>query len=137
MQGPYRRGDAMSTKRTTATARAAKKSSRTRSASTSSRTRQSPQRSGTQAIQPIHPCLWFDHQAEEAAKFYVSVFKDAKILQIARYPAVGQEIHGREAGSVMTVEFILNGTTFTALNAGPLFKFSEAVSFQVMCRTQE
>jgi predicted 3-demethylubiquinone-9 3-methyltransferase (glyoxalase superfamily) len=87
-------------------------------------------------VQAIRPCLWFDSQAEDAARFYVSIFEKARILQVSRYPAVGQEIHGREAGSVMTVEFILDGTTFTALNAGPIFKFSEAISFQVMCRTQ-
>ena len=87
-------------------------------------------------VQAIHPCLWFDSQAEEAARFYVSIFERARILQVARYPAVGQEVHGRQPGSVMTVDFILNGTTFTALNGGPLFKFNEAVSFQVFCRTQ-
>jgi predicted 3-demethylubiquinone-9 3-methyltransferase (glyoxalase superfamily) len=91
----------------------------------------------TPTIQPIHPCLWFDNEAEEAASFYVSVFRKSKILHVARYPAAGQEVHGRAAGSVMTVEFVLNGTTFMALNGGPLFKFSEAISFQVMCRTQE
>src|SRR5438067_7964526 len=138
MQDPLRSGDAMATKRKTPAARLAKRaSSRKRPAAASSRALQSEQRSGTQGIQPIHPCLWFDSQAEEAAKFYVSVFKDAKILQVSRYPAVGQEIHGREPGSVMTVEFTLNGTTFTALNGGPIFKFSEAISFQVMCRTQD
>jgi predicted 3-demethylubiquinone-9 3-methyltransferase (glyoxalase superfamily) len=88
------------------------------------------------AVQTISPCLWFDDQAEEAARFYVSVFKKAKIININRYPAVGQEVHGRAPGSVMVVEFVLNGLTFTALNGGPVFKLSEAVSFQVMCRTQ-
>lgn len=87
-------------------------------------------------VQPISPCLWFDGQAEEAARFYVSVFKKARILAITRYPAVGQEVHGREPGSVLTVEFVLNGLAFTALNGGPLFKFNEAVSLQVLCRTQ-
>ena len=100
----------------------------------SSRTRQSPQRSG---IQQISPCLWFDSQAEDAAKFYVSVFKKGKIVTINRYPAVGQEIHRRAPGSVMTVDFVINGVPFTALNGGPLFKFSEAISFQVHCATQE
>lgn len=85
----------------------------------------------------ISPCLWFDTQAEEAARFYTSVFKDSKINVISRYPAVGQEIHGKPAGSVMTVEFELNGQTFTALNGGPIFKFNEAVSLQVDCATQE
>ena len=89
------------------------------------------------AVQPISPCLWFDHQAEEAARFYVSVFKRARIRALTRYPAVGQEIHGRAPGSVMTVEFTLNGLDFTALNGGPLFKFNEAVSLQVICGTQE
>lgn len=88
-------------------------------------------------VQQISPCLWFDHQAEEAARFYVSIFKKGKIRTITRYPAVGQEIHGRAPGSVMTVEFSLNGLDFTALNGGPLFRFNEAVSLQILCRTQE
>jgi predicted 3-demethylubiquinone-9 3-methyltransferase (glyoxalase superfamily) len=88
-------------------------------------------------IQPISPCLWFDNQAEEAARFYVSVFKKGKIVTVNRYPAVGQEIHGRAAGSVMTVDFVVNGMRFTALNGGPLFKFNEAISLQVFCRTQK
>ena len=85
----------------------------------------------------ISPCLWFDGQAEEAARFYVSVFKKGKIVAVHRYPAVGQEVHGREAGSVMTVDFELDGLAFTALNGGPVFKFNEAVSLQVFCRDQE
>ena len=68
----------------------------------------------------ITPCLWFDNQAEQAAKFYTSVFKDSKIGRIIRYGKEGHEIHGREEGSVMTVEFEINGQTFTALNGGPL-----------------
>ncbi len=88
-------------------------------------------------VQVISPCLWFDNQAEDAAKFYVSVFKKAKIVAVNRYPAVGQDIHGRAPGSVMTVEFVLNGLPFTALNGGPIFKFNEAVSLQVFCRTQD
>jgi predicted 3-demethylubiquinone-9 3-methyltransferase (glyoxalase superfamily) len=88
------------------------------------------------AVQPISPCLWFDDQAEEAARFYVSIFKKAKITSITRYPAVGGEIHGRAPGSVMTVDFVLNRLAFTALNGGPLFKFNEAISLQVLCRTQ-
>ena len=99
-----------------------------------SRARQGPLRSGIQA--QLSPCLWFDSQAEDAARFYVSIFRDAKIFTINRYPAVGQEIHGREAGSVMTVDFELNGLRFTALNGGPLFKFNEAISLQVLCRDQ-
>ena len=89
------------------------------------------------ATQPIMPCLWFDSQAEEAARFYTSVFKNSKIGTISRYGEEGHEVHGRPAGSVMTVEFELNGQSFTALNGGPHFKFNEAVSFQIMCRTQE
>jgi predicted 3-demethylubiquinone-9 3-methyltransferase (glyoxalase superfamily) len=88
-------------------------------------------------ISTITPCLWFDHQAEGAAKFYTSIFKNSKITQITRYPEAGQEIHGKEPGSVLTVAFELGGQSFTALNGGPVFKFNEAVSFQVMCQTQE
>jgi predicted 3-demethylubiquinone-9 3-methyltransferase (glyoxalase superfamily) len=89
-------------------------------------------------VPTISPCLWFDSQAEDAARFYVSVFKKGKIVSVNRYPAVGQEIHGREPGSVMTMEFVLNGLPFTALNGGPIFaKFSEAISLQVLCRTQK
>jgi len=86
---------------------------------------------------PITPCLWFDTQAEEAAKFYVSVFKNSKLGRISRYGEAGQNHHRKKPGSVMTVEFELNGQKFTALNAGPQFKFTEAVSFQVMCETQD
>jgi predicted 3-demethylubiquinone-9 3-methyltransferase (glyoxalase superfamily) len=88
------------------------------------------------ATQKIAPCLWFDTEAEEAANFYVSVFKNSKINTIARYPNEGQEIHGKEAGSVMVVDFELSGQKFVALNGGPQFKFDEAVSFQVYCDTQ-
>jgi predicted 3-demethylubiquinone-9 3-methyltransferase (glyoxalase superfamily) len=87
--------------------------------------------------QKIAPCLWFDHQAEEAAKFYTSVFKNSKIGKIARYGKEGFEIHGGKEGTVLTVEFEINGQAFTALNGGPVFKFNEAVSFQVYCDTQE
>ncbi len=83
------------------------------------------------------PCLWFDSQAEEAAEFYVGIFPNSRINAITRYGNAGKEIHGRDAGSVMTVEFELNGQPFTALNGGPHFKFNEAVSFQIMCRTQD
>jgi predicted 3-demethylubiquinone-9 3-methyltransferase (glyoxalase superfamily) len=89
------------------------------------------------AVQPITPCLWFDNQAEEAARYYTSIFKNSKIGTIARYTEAGQEVHGRPPGSVMTVEFELNGQPFTALNGGPLFQFNEAISFQIMCETQE
>jgi predicted 3-demethylubiquinone-9 3-methyltransferase (glyoxalase superfamily) len=89
------------------------------------------------AIQKITPCLWFDTQAEEAANFYIGIFKNSKVRSVSRYPAAGQEIHGKPAGSVMVVEFELDGQTFTALNGGPIFKFNEAVSFQVNCDSQE
>ena len=83
------------------------------------------------------PCLWFDSQAEDAARFYVGIFPNSRINTVTRYGNAGKEIHGREAGSVMTVEFELNGQPFTALNGGPHFKFNEAVSFQIMCRSQD
>lgn len=86
---------------------------------------------------PIVPCLWFDHQAEEAAKFYTSIFKNSSIEQISRYGKEGHDVHGQETGTVLTVEFKLNGQTFTALNGGPIFKFNEAVSFQIMCENQQ
>jgi len=86
---------------------------------------------------PITPCLWFDDQAEEAARFYTSVFRDSSIGRIARYGGEGQDVHGKPEGSVMVVEFEINGMSFTALNGGPLFRFSEAISFQVTCETQE
>jgi predicted 3-demethylubiquinone-9 3-methyltransferase (glyoxalase superfamily) len=85
----------------------------------------------------ISPFLWFDTQAEEAANFYTSVFDNGRIKQVSRYGKAGQDVHGREPGSVMVVEFEIAGQTFTALNGGPLFKFSEAVSFQVMCEDQD
>ena len=88
-------------------------------------------------IQKITPCLWFDDQAEQAAKFYTGIFKNSKIKKISRYGKEGYEIHHRPEGSVMTVEFELDGQPFTALNGGPVFKFNEAVSFQVDCETQE
>jgi predicted 3-demethylubiquinone-9 3-methyltransferase (glyoxalase superfamily) len=87
--------------------------------------------------QPITPCLWFDKQAEEAARFYTGVFQNSKIGKISRYGEVGREVHGQAPGTVMTVEFVLDGQPFTALNGGPLFKFTEATSFQIMCRTQD
>jgi predicted 3-demethylubiquinone-9 3-methyltransferase (glyoxalase superfamily) len=88
-------------------------------------------------IQRIAPCLWFDNQGEEAAKFYTGIFKNSKIVRIARYGEAGHEVHGRPAGTVMTVAFELDGQAFTALNGGPIFKFNEAISFQVNCETQE
>jgi predicted 3-demethylubiquinone-9 3-methyltransferase (glyoxalase superfamily) len=87
--------------------------------------------------QKITPCLWFDNEAEDAAKLYTAVFGNSRIKQISRYTEAGREIHGKSPGSVMIVEFELEGQTFTALNGGPQFKFDEAVSFQVMCDTQD
>jgi predicted 3-demethylubiquinone-9 3-methyltransferase (glyoxalase superfamily) len=81
--------------------------------------------------------LWFDDQAEEAAAFYTSIFPNSKVVARTRYGEAGREIHGRPAGSVMTVEFVLDGQPFTALNGGPLFKFNEAISLQVLCDTQD
>ncbi|HEU4822278.1 MAG TPA: VOC family protein [Nitrososphaeraceae archaeon] len=88
-------------------------------------------------MQKITPCLWFDGKAEEAAKFYVSIFKDSKIGNVTRYGKEGYEIHGGEAGSVLTVDFEIEGEKFVALNGGPIFKFNEAISFQVRCETQK
>lgn len=85
----------------------------------------------------ITPCLWFDGNAKEAAEFYVSVFPNSKLGKIAYYPDTGKETHGMDAGEVLTVEFTINGQDFVALNAGPQFKFTEAVSFQVACDTQK
>jgi len=85
----------------------------------------------------IVPCLWFADQAEEAAKFYMAIFKNSRINTITRYSAVGFETHHRPAGSVMTVDFELDGQPITALNGGPVFEFNEAVSLQVYCDTQE
>jgi len=90
-----------------------------------------------QFSQKIAPCLWFDSQGEEAANFYVSIFKNSKIQQIARYGKAGQEIHKQKEGSVMTVQFELEGQTFTALNGGPIFKFSEAISLQIYVDDQQ
>jgi predicted 3-demethylubiquinone-9 3-methyltransferase (glyoxalase superfamily) len=89
------------------------------------------------SIRKIVPCLWFDSQAEEAAKYYVGIFKNSKIGRISRYSEVGKDVHKRPAGSAMTVEFELEGQPFTGLNGGPAFKFNEAISFQVECETQE
>jgi predicted 3-demethylubiquinone-9 3-methyltransferase (glyoxalase superfamily) len=85
----------------------------------------------------ITPCLWFDNKAEEAAKFYVSIIKNSKLENIARYGEEGAKASGRPAGTVMTVAFQLNGQEFLALNGGPQFTFSPAISFIVNCETQE
>ena len=88
-------------------------------------------------MQKITPCLWFDSQAEEAATFYASIFKKSKIIAISRYDAQSAAQSGRAEGSVLTVEFELDGQRFTALNGGPIFKLSEAVSFMIDCKDQE
>lgn len=88
-------------------------------------------------MQRITPFLWFDNQAEEAAKFYASVFMNSKIGSVARYDKASAAVSGRPEGSAMTVSFDLEGEEFIALNGGPLFKFSEAVSFVVNCDTQK
>lgn len=84
----------------------------------------------------ITPCLWFDDQSEEAVAFYSAIFPNSKVVAVTRYSEVGREFHGRVPGSVMTVEFELDGQSFTALNGGPLFRFNEAISFQIFCDTQ-
>jgi predicted 3-demethylubiquinone-9 3-methyltransferase (glyoxalase superfamily) len=88
-------------------------------------------------MQKITPFLWFDSQAEEAAKFYTSIFHNSKMGRVTRYLSEGREIHGREPGSVMVAEFQIEGQTFTALNGGPIFKLNEAISFVVNCESQE
>ncbi|PKQ06914.1 MAG: hypothetical protein CVT72_04970 [Alphaproteobacteria bacterium HGW-Alphaproteobacteria-11] len=85
----------------------------------------------------ITTCLWYDSDAEEAVNFYMSVFKDAEMGRFTRYGDEGHDIHGREAGSVMTVEFEIAGRKFVAINGGPVFKFDEAISFQIHCDTQD
>jgi predicted 3-demethylubiquinone-9 3-methyltransferase (glyoxalase superfamily) len=88
-------------------------------------------------IQRITPFLWFDSQAEEAATFYTGIFPDSRIGQVTRYTEAGKEVHGRPVGMAMVVEFSLSGQGFRALNGGPGFRFTEAVSFQVACDTQD
>jgi len=88
-------------------------------------------------VQRIAPCLWFDDQAEEAAQFYVSLFPHSRLGPITRYGEAGARVSGRPRGSVMTVAFVLEGQEFLALNGGPLFTFTEAVSFMVKCETQQ
>ena len=89
------------------------------------------------SLRKITPCLWFDGQAEDAAKHYVSIFKNSKIGKISRYSDEGTDIHGRAPGSVMVVEFELEGQKFIGLNGGPQFTFSEAISFMIDCETQD
>lgn len=88
-------------------------------------------------MQKITPFLWFDTNAEEAVNFYTSIFKNSKIGTITRYGKEGYEIHRMPAGTVLTEEFELEGQKFVALNGGPHFKFTEAISFVVTCDTQE
>lgn len=85
----------------------------------------------------ITPCLWFDTQAEAAARFYVSVFPNSRLGRISRYGNEGRDIHGKAPGTVMVVEFAIDGQNFVALNGGPRFTFDEAVSFQVYCDSQD
>ena len=87
-------------------------------------------------MQKITPCLWFDSQAEEAANFYVSIFKNSQIGHMTRYGDAGATVSGRPKGSVMTVTFKIEGQEFVALNGGPHFTFSEAISLMVKCETQ-
>lgn len=92
-------------------------------------------------LMPLKPkmsiTLWFDTEAEDAAKFYTSIFKDSKMGHVQRYTKEGFEIHGKPAGTVMVAEFEVNGLHFTALNGGPHFKFNEAISFVIPCETQD
>jgi len=84
----------------------------------------------------ITTCLWFDTQAEEAAKFYVSVFKNAKMGNVSHYPDSGQDVHGKQAGSVLVAEFSIDGRNFVCLNGGSQFKFTEAISLMIPCKDQ-
>jgi predicted 3-demethylubiquinone-9 3-methyltransferase (glyoxalase superfamily) len=85
----------------------------------------------------LTPNLWFDDQAEEAATFYTGIFPNSKILRTTYYPEAAQEVSGKRPGSVLTVEFELDGQKFVALNGGPDFKFSEAISFMIPCKDQK
>lgn len=87
-------------------------------------------------MQQITPCLWFDTEAEEAALFYTSLFPHSRIIETTYYPKAAEEASGKAAGSVLTVEFELNGQPFTALNGGTNFKLTEAISFQIFCKDQ-
>jgi predicted 3-demethylubiquinone-9 3-methyltransferase (glyoxalase superfamily) len=88
-------------------------------------------------MQKITPFLWFDDQAEDAMNFYISIFKNSKVLNVNRYGEEGAGVSGRPKGSVMTASFLLDGQQFVALNGGPVFKFTPAISFVVNCETQE
>jgi predicted 3-demethylubiquinone-9 3-methyltransferase (glyoxalase superfamily) len=87
-------------------------------------------------MKDIVPCLWFNNEAEEAARYYCAIFKTAQLGTITRYGNEGEEIHGGKPGNVLTVEFSLDGHKFLALNGGDHFKFNEAISFQVLCESQ-
>lgn len=87
--------------------------------------------------QKITPFLWFDDNAEEAVNFYVSIFRNSRVVNVARYGEAGAEVSGRPQGTVMTIAFQLEGQEFVALNGGPVFTFSPAISFVVNCETQE
>lgn len=89
------------------------------------------------ALQKITPNLWFDGQAEEAVNYYLTIFKNSKTGRISRYGEEGKEIHKKPVGSILTIEFDLEGQSFLALNGGPEFKFNEAISFIINCETQE
>ena len=97
----------------------------------------SPDRSDKVSMQKITPFFWFDDQAEEAVNFYTSLFKNSKIVRIFRYTEEAAEKTGRPVGSVLTIEFEIEGQRFVALNGGPLFKFNESISFVINCDTQE
>jgi predicted 3-demethylubiquinone-9 3-methyltransferase (glyoxalase superfamily) len=88
-------------------------------------------------MQKITPFLWYEDKAEQAANFYVSLFKNSKVGDITRYDEASEKAAGRPAGSVMTVAFVLEGQEFVAINGGPAFKLTEAVSFVVSCESQE
>ncbi|MCC6715353.1 MAG: VOC family protein [Gammaproteobacteria bacterium] len=88
-------------------------------------------------VQRIAPCLWYDGQAEEAARFYTGIFPNSRITHISYFGEAGHEVHGRPAGSVMVAAFELDGQPFTALNGGPQFRFNEAISLMVSCESQE
>ena len=88
-------------------------------------------------MQKISPCLWFDNNAEEAAQFYVSIFKNSKIGNVTHYGKEGYDIHKKKEGTVMTIDFEIEGQKFLALNGGPIFRFNEAISFQIYCETQD
>ncbi len=88
-------------------------------------------------MQKISSCLWFDNNAEEAVQFYVSIFKNSKIGNVTHYGKEGYEIHKKKEGTVMTIDFEIEGQKFLALNGGPIFRFNEAISFQIYCENQD